>query len=220
MEQLLAFMEEHPIDTSEEFNASSPRTKRRKNFLDQPTIDMEDQITSQNSTMSKLLQSTEDKKMNLILLEAEMETAPSTEKKRPLMSDRLNRQDLEAEKVTIKTLGIDEAAEFYATMSAFSKSEHDLTQCPKHPNRHIEYFSVELEKGLCPSCVYEEDEIDKTTLSSAKTMCDDMMKRWVNLIDNATYMPIEHLFKEKDFGIRWRTAFKAEIKEQLKGEFE
>ena len=37
------------------------------------------------------------------------------------------------------------------------------------------------------------------------------MQRFVTLLDNATYMPLEHIQKEKEYGIPWRSAFKAEL---------
>ena len=37
------------------------------------------------------------------------------------------------------------------------------------------------------------------------------MERFVTLLDNATYMPIEHIQKEKEYGIAWRTCFKQEV---------
>ena len=33
----------------------------------------------------------------------------------------------------------------------------------------------------------------------------------MTLLDNATYMPCEHIQKEKEYGIPWRTAFKKEL---------
>jgi len=33
----------------------------------------------------------------------------------------------------------------------------------------------------------------------------------VTLLDNATYMPCEHIQKEKEYGIPWRSAFKKEM---------
>ena len=38
-----------------------------------------------------------------------------------------------------------------------------------------------------------------------------LMERYVTLLDNATYMPIEHIQKEKEYGIPWRTTFKQEV---------
>ena len=87
---------------------------------------MKDQIASQNSTMSKLLQSTDEKAMDITIFDAQTETAPSTEKKRKPETERLIRQDMEAEKVALQTLHVEDAAEFYATMSDFSRKDHDL----------------------------------------------------------------------------------------------
>ena len=38
----------------------------------------------------------------------------------------------------------------------------------------------------------------------------------MTLLDNVTYMPIEHIQKEKEYGIPWRSAFKAELLEFTK----
>ena len=38
-----------------------------------------------------------------------------------------------------------------------------------------------------------------------------MMQRFVTLLDNATYMHVEYIQKEKEYGITWRSAFKAEL---------
>ena len=35
----------------------------------------------------------------------------------------------------------------------------------------------------------------------------------MTLLDNATYMPCEHIQKEKEYGIPWRSAFKKELKD-------
>ena len=48
------------------------------------------------------------------------------------------------------------------------------------------------------------------------------MQRFVVLLDNAAYMPLEHVQKEKEYGIPWRSAFKAELEifsEQAKARF-
>ena len=39
------------------------------------------------------------------------------------------------------------------------------------------------------------------------------MQRFVRLLDNATYMPLEHIQKEKEYGIPWRSSFKEELLE-------
>lgn len=45
----------------------------------------------------------------------------------------------------------------------------------------------------------------------ARAYCDAVMQRYITLLDNATYMPSEHIQKEKEYGITWRTAFKKEL---------
>ena len=35
------------------------------------------------------------------------------------------------------------------------------------------------------------------------------------MLDNATYMPCEHIQKEKEYGIPWRTAFKKELETMI-----
>ena len=64
--------------------------------------------------------------------------------------------------------------------------------------------------------LYSEESIaakkmKKSDLVSARDYCNAMMKRYINLLDNATYMPSEHVQKEKEYGIQWRTAFKREM---------
>lgn len=39
------------------------------------------------------------------------------------------------------------------------------------------------------------------------------MQRYITLLDIATFMPSEHIQKEKEYGITWRTAFKKELNE-------
>lgn len=46
---------------------------------------------------------------------------------------------------------------------------------------------------------------------SARTFCEGVMNRYITLLDNATFMPSEHIQKEKEYGITWRTAFKKEL---------
>ena len=37
------------------------------------------------------------------------------------------------------------------------------------------------------------------------------------MLDNATYMPCEHIQKEKEYGIPWRSAFKKELETMIDG---
>ena len=39
-------------------------------------------------------------------------------------------------------------------------------------------------------------------------------ERWGNIVDNARYLDVEHRHKEKEYGIKWRTAFKIELEKQ------
>ena len=45
----------------------------------------------------------------------------------------------------------------------------------------------------------------------SRDFCHALMQRFVTLLDNAAYMPLEHVQKEKEYGIPWRSAFKAEL---------
>ena len=38
-------------------------------------------------------------------------------------------------------------------------------------------------------------------------VCD----RWATVVDNVRYLEVEHRHKEKEYGIKWRTAFKQEL---------
>ena len=37
------------------------------------------------------------------------------------------------------------------------------------------------------------------------------IERWAHVVDNARYLAVEHKHKEKEYGIKWRTAFKGEL---------
>ena len=36
-------------------------------------------------------------------------------------------------------------------------------------------------------------------------------ERWAKVTDNARYLSVEHRHKEKEYGIKWRTAFKGQL---------
>ena len=36
-------------------------------------------------------------------------------------------------------------------------------------------------------------------------------ERWARVMDNASYIGVEHRHKEKEYGIKWRTAFKVQL---------
>ena len=45
----------------------------------------------------------------------------------------------------------------------------------------------------------------------AQDYCQAVLNRFTELMDEATCMPNEHIQKEKEYGIEWRTAFKKEL---------
>ena len=46
----------------------------------------------------------------------------------------------------------------------------------------------------------------------ARAYCSAVMLRYIKLLDDCTYMPNEHIQKEKEYGIPWRSAYKVEIR--------
>ena len=40
---------------------------------------------------------------------------------------------------------------------------------------------------------------------------NDLCDRWATVVDNVRYLDVEHRHKEKEYGIKWRAAFKAEL---------
>ena len=94
-----------------------------------------------------------------------------------------------------------------------------MAECPLHAPRLLEYYSFELKKCMCSQCI-ADNNIDKKTLVSIKSLCQDLLQRWIQLLDNATYMPGEHIQKEKEYGIKWRSAFKEEMRLMLSEERE
>ena len=77
-------------------------------------------------------------------------------------------------------------------------------------NQPKEYFSLKLKETMCKGYI-EEHNIDPDTVVDAREYCQGIMQRYITLLDNATYMPCEHIQKEKEYGIPWRSAFKAEL---------
>ena len=43
----------------------------------------------------------------------------------------------------------------------------------------------------------------------------EMSDRWARVIDNVRYLEVEHRHKEKEYGIKWRTAYKIELEKEL-----
>lgn len=73
-----------------------------------------------------------------------------------------------------------------------------------------EFFHPASKKLGCA----EEMVRDRMSLSEcrdAREYCDSIMQRYIVVLDNATFIPCEHIQKEKEYGIIWRSAFKAEL---------
>ena len=73
-----------------------------------------------------------------------------------------------------------------------------------------EFFSLSLKETMCKGYM-EENKIDPNSVVDAREYCQKIMQRYITLLDNATYMPCEHIQKEKEYGIPWRSAFKKEL---------
>ena len=39
-----------------------------------------------------------------------------------------------------------------------------------------------------------------------------MHERWARVLDNARYLGEEHRYKEREYGLKWRAAYKTELK--------
>ena len=62
----------------------------------------------------------------------------------------------------------------------------------------------------CQKC-FITSQINIAELVEARVFCTKMMERYIYVLDNATYMPCEHIQKEKEYGFPWRSAFKVEL---------
>ena len=40
------------------------------------------------------------------------------------------------------------------------------------------------------------------------------MERWAKIVDNARYLIFEHMFKEKEYGIKWRLVYEDQLKRE------
>ena len=75
-----------------------------------------------------------------------------------------------------------------------------------------EYFKLQKRFLGCPDEMAEQ-KIPLSECMSSREYCDKVMYRYITLLDNATFMPSEHIQKEKEYGITWRTAFKRQLKD-------
>ena len=51
-------------------------------------------------------------------------------------------------------------------------------------------------------------KVDKTIL----TCCE----RWARIVDNSRYLAVEYRYKEKEYGIKWRTSFELRFEDEFK----
>lgn len=78
------------------------------------------------------------------------------------------------------------------------------------------YFHVKSKKLGCTEEMVNA-KIELSDCMDSREYCDAIMARYVTLLDNATFMPFEHIQKEKEYGIIWRSAFKAEMHKLVDG---
>ena len=53
-------------------------------------------------------------------------------------------------------------------------------------------------------------------LVEAQDYCMKVMQRYIDILDDATYMPTEYFQKEKEYGIPWRSAFRAHLEQTVR----
>ena len=73
-----------------------------------------------------------------------------------------------------------------------------------------EHFYFPTRMTFCTQCLAEKN-ISRADCADTRKFCSAMMHRFTTLLDNATFMPVEHVQKEKEYGIPWRSAFKKEL---------
>ena len=56
-----------------------------------------------------------------------------------------------------------------------------------------------------------------TAVNDGETsVINSLMLKWDKLRDNAVYLSTEHRYKEKEYGISWRTAYKTFVETEFK----
>ena len=41
-------------------------------------------------------------------------------------------------------------------------------------------------------------------------------ERWAKIVDNSRYLSVEYRYKEKEYGIKWRTSFELRFEDEYK----
>ena len=95
------------------------------------------------------------------------------------------------------------------SLENFRVSEKQFQMCQDHQSGK-EHFYYPTRMTFCSQCLADK-QIDKKDCIGSRQFCQAMMHRFTTLLDNATFMPVEHIQKEKEYGIPWRSAFKKEL---------
>jgi hypothetical protein len=75
-----------------------------------------------------------------------------------------------------------------------------------------DFFHPETKLLGCHECIVCNN-LNIDDCRDARETCKVIMDRFFTLLDNVTYMKHEHIQKEKEYGIPWRSAFKVELYE-------
>lgn len=97
------------------------------------------------------------------------------------------------------------------TGGASDANQNKTVDMSPHGNPR-EYFHMQRKFLGCPTEI-EKQGLNLSDCVPARSYCEQIMQRYITLLDNATFMPSEHIQKEKEYGITWRTAFKNELAE-------
>jgi len=106
----------------------------------------------------------------------------------------------------------DTTSDLASYLGASIASKTTISSC-SHQKPKEKYH---VKKGVsgCAQC-FTQFGLPAGELIDSKDFCRQVMDRFIDALDNATYMPHEHIQKEKEYGIKWRTAFKTELQEQV-----
>lgn len=92
-----------------------------------------------------------------------------------------------------------------------SKSGKDKKPVPICDAHSIakEFVHLQSRTHGCQQCMVDAGR-ELSNCVNARDYCDAMTTRFIVLLDAATFMKHEHIQKEKEYGITWRSAFKTE----------
>ena len=102
------------------------------------------------------------------------------------------------------------ADKLLSTLTGSEKTSLSKTLYLSKYGQPREYFNIPKKILGCQDEIADQ-KIKIEECVNAREYCDKVMFRYITLLDNATFMPSEHIQKEKEYGITWRTAFKNEL---------